>query len=157
MFRLILLCALLPVVAFPTVEASAERPPPLVTPDTTPGRILRRWLSAHNQNDPEAMEEWVRTSFSPASLAGMDVGRSVAWYLQARGMFGELHPRPILILESSAHRLVAHYPSVEVAHQDPPDPAKVIVVEVDVDPDDGTHLARGLGLGSLVCERRKED
>ena len=59
-------------------------------------------------------------------------------------------------VESSSNKLIVHL----IKEADSPmnmdiDPIDILVVEIDLDPKNSKYLARGLGLGALVCEIRK--
>ncbi len=140
----------------PTISAvrPADAPPPRI-PETPAGRLLASWLEAHNRGDGSSLETWLRRSFSDTRLANMNVDRALAWYLESTRMFGKLAEKPYHVVEDEPHRLVVWFLDAELEETANPDPTKVIVVEVDVDPDDPAHLARGLGLGSLACELRE--
>jgi len=138
---------------------SALRPAdakPARIPATPAGRMLASWLAAHNSGDRAMLERWLRRSFSEERLAPQSFRRSLDWYVESAEMFGELAERPYHIVEDEPHRLVAWFLEAGLEETVDPDPTRVIVVEIDIDPDDPVHLARGLGLGSLACELREK-
>ena len=138
---------------------SALRPadaPPARIPETSAGRLLTAWLQAHNQADGPHLEAWLRRSFSAERLDEMDVAKSLAWYVESARMFGVLAEEPYHVVEDEPHRLVVWILGAELDVAANPDPTRVIVVEIDMDPDDQERLARGLGLGSLACELHED-
>jgi len=122
--------------------------------DTPPGRLALSWIAAHNAGDEVSLATWIESSYAPALLERVDVGEHVAFYQSIVQDFGELSTTPIAVTESSAERLVVHLRPLAVFQ---PDPTTTLVVEVAVDPDDPARLARGLGLGALICEYDKPE
>ena len=69
---------------------------------------------------------------------------------------GKLTPQPYAIATDEEHKVVVHFLKDGVLREQTVDPTKIVVVELDVDPAQPRYLQRGLGLGELICEDRKD-
>lgn len=161
---------LLSVVGCTGVRGPAQSPPVVVQdiqvvvqqdlaakiPDSPAGAIMTSWLSAHNSGDTTALVEWMRTSFSPEALTTLDFDKHLEWYVGCTTMFGKLTPLPYAIATNDEHKLVAHFLKDGVRREKTVDPTKIVVVELDLNPEQPRYLQRGLGLGELICEDRKD-
>jgi hypothetical protein len=83
--------------------------------------------------------------------------KHVAFYQHIIDEFGPLNTEVYKVADVKPHKLVVHLlkagESVINLHVDPAD---ILEVELDTDPDLPNYLSRGLGLGALVCARPKE-
>lgn len=129
---------------------------PVEIPETAPGALLQDWVRAHNDGTPATLTAWVEKSYGPKLLARVDLEKHVAWYVEAVEMFGPLRPQPVRIERSSAETIIAHFQRADAPGDGVPDPNDIVVVELDVDPEDVRYLRRGLGLATLACEIREE-
>ena len=125
-------------------------------PSTAAGRHLEAWVVAHNSGHPSSLETWIRSAYSPEKLKSLDLEAQVQFYSAVVGDFPKIHPKPYEVVIDKEHRAVIQFLDAELplGVQDP-DPTRVLVVEIDVDPAHPEYLARGLGLGALICETKK--
>lgn len=119
--------------------------------------ILDKFVKAHNTGEDKAVREFIRSSYHPTLLKTLDMSKQVAFYKQIIHEFGTLHSEVYHIVTDSEHKLIVHLiKENESLLNREVDPAHVLVVEIDLHPENTKYLARGLGLGALICEIRKD-
>jgi hypothetical protein len=111
----------------------------------------------HNTGTETAIRTFIRETYHPALLPDLAMDKHVAFYQHIIDEFGPLNTEVYKVADVKPHKLVVHLlkagESVINLHVDPAD---ILEVELDTDPDLPNYLSRGLGLGALVCARPKE-
>ena len=119
--------------------------------------ILAQFVQAHNRGDDQAIEEFIRINYHPSQLEKLEISKQVAFYQQIINEFGILHSQVYNTITDTEHKLIVHLiKEDESLLNREVDPANVLVVEIDLHPENPKYLARGLGLGALICEIRKD-
>lgn len=114
--------------------------------------ILNDWIRTQNIGSNEAINQFIDQRFSPELLEKMENrDEHVAFYRQIIDEFGGIQNIVFKELESTDTKLKVQllkkgYPLVPE-----PDPEDILVVEIDVQRDNPRYLARGLGMGALIC------
>ncbi|NVJ45728.1 MAG: hypothetical protein HWE07_01330 [Cytophagia bacterium] len=114
--------------------------------------ILNDWIRTQNIGSSEAINQFIDQWFSPELLEKMENrDEHVAFYRQIIDEFGGIQNIVFKELESTDTKLKVQllkkgYPLVPE-----PDPEDILVVEIDVQRDNPRYLARGLGMGALIC------
>ncbi len=123
----------------------------------TQSDLLDQFIRMHNTGTEAAIRTFIRETYHPALLPDLAMDKHVAFYQHIIDEFGPLNTEVYKVAEVKPHKLVVRLikagESVVNLHVDPAD---ILEVELDTDPDLPTHLSRGLGLGALVCARPKE-
>jgi hypothetical protein len=115
-------------------------------------KIFTAWLEMHNTGTEEAVGEFIRSYYSPKLLKKMkNFEDHVKFYMTAIDDFGDIQYIVYKTEESTDYRLkVQLLKEGALAISDPP-PTEILVVEIDLDPENPQHLIRGLGMGALIC------
>lgn len=114
--------------------------------------ILNDWIRTQNIGSNEAINQFIDQWFSPELLEKMENrDEHIAFYRQIIDEFGGIQNIVFKELESTDTKLKVQllkkgYPLVPE-----PDPEDILVVEIDVQRDNPRYLARGLGMGALIC------
>ena len=129
---------------------------PIHDANTLAIQILDRYIIANNDASDNALKLFIRENYNPVLVKKIKIEDHVNFYRQIAGEFGPLHKTVYETVESTPDKLIVHL----IKEVDSPlnrdiDPKDILVVEIDLDPEDPSYLARGLGLGALVCENRK--
>ena len=124
-------------------------------PDTPAGRILSRWIEAHNRGEEASLRSFVERAYSPSLLAKVDVESHLEFYLNAVPMFGKLKQMPYRIIVNEPRTLIVELLNATLKGPEQLTAENRVLVEIDMDPDHPEYLARGLGLGSVACAQRK--
>jgi len=150
-FPVLLVSLFLPLLAQP---ADGKK---VAIPETHAGAVLSAWLAAHNRGEEQALRAFVTGHYTPDLLAKIDLEAHVGFYREAVPMFGRLAVRPHRVTVSEKHRLVVQLLQQDLTGPDRLSPENIVVVEIDMDPDHPSRMARGLGLGSLACMARRDE
>jgi len=129
-------------------QSSSER---IEIPSTPAGKMLGEWLRAHNLANSDSISAWIHQSFSSDKLATMNFDNHLDFYMTGTEMFGQLHEQPYRIIKSEPYALTIYLVEEGYQSQPEPDPLHILIVELELDPEDPEHLKKGLGLGNLVC------
>lgn len=119
-------------------------------------QILDRYIIANNDGSDDAIELFIRENYNPDLANRIKIEDHIKFYRQISGEFGPLNKTVYKTVQSTSDKLIVHL----IKESDSPinmdiDPIDILVVEIDLDPENPKYLARGLGLGALVCEIRK--
>lgn len=119
-------------------------------------RILTAWLEMHNVGTEQAVGEFIRSYYSPELLSKMkNFDDHVKFYMTIIDDFGDIQFTIYKIEESFDHRLkVQLLKKGALAVSDPPS-TEILVVEIDLDPENPKYLVKGLGMGALICYIKK--
>ncbi len=127
---------------------------PTVQPDTE--RVLKAWMKMQNEGTDQAVKQFIDNYYSPRLLGKMTNYEShVAFYKQIINEFGKVQPAIYLTETDSEHKLKVQLIKEGRALVPEPSPEEILVVEIDLDPDNPQFLSRGLGLGALVCHLKR--
>lgn len=121
--------------------------------------MLDSWLKAHNSSSSDTLASWMKESYSPEMFDKFNYESNLSFYVESTKMFGKLETVPIKIVKNEEFSLIVHLveEGYELGKED--DGLHTIIVEIDIDPQQPAYLARGLGVGNLVCaimEDRKD-
>ena len=119
--------------------------------------ILDKFISYHNDGTEKAIVEFVKETYNADLYAKIDLGKHRTFYKQIANEFGPLNNQIYKIEFESRLKLIVHLiKEDESVLNRNIDPREILVVEIDVADNNSKYLSRGLGLGALVCEVRKE-
>ena len=119
-------------------------------------RILNEFIQMHNEATDEAIQKFVEKNYHPDVLDKLDMGKQITFYQHIISEFGDLHQTVYKTMEATDTKLVVQL----IKHDKTPlnsniPETDILVVELDLHPNNEKYLARGLGLGALVCSRKK--
>lgn len=119
--------------------------------------ILNKFIKAHNTGSISAINEFIKTTYHPDVYKKIDLKSHTEFYRQVVNEFGPLNFMIYKRVEEGPLRFVAHLITKEdrIDNKDI-DPTKILVVKIDLSKKNKKFMPHGLGLGSLVCEQRKE-
>ena len=81
----------------------------------------------------------------------------VAFYKQIISEFGDLNRQIYYLVEETPHKLIVHLiKKDENINNLVIDPEDILQVEIDLSPSNTNYMERGLGLGSLLCEQKRD-
>jgi hypothetical protein len=120
--------------------------------------ILNKFLTAHNNGSNIAIQKFIKDTYHPDIYATLDLNAHTAFYNQIVKEFGPLNFMIYKKVEEGPIRFVAHLITKEdYIGNENIDPNRILVVKIDLSKKNKKYMPHGLGLGSLVCEQRKED
>ena len=123
---------------------------PAVQPDTQ--RLLNAWITMQNNGSDKAVRQFIDSYYSPDMLSKMkNYDSHVAFYKQIIQEFGKVQSTVYLTETDSEHKLKVQLIKEGRALVPEPSPEEILVVEIDLDPENPKYLSRGLGLGALIC------
>lgn len=119
-------------------------------------QILDRYIIANNDGSDDAIELFIHENYNPDLAKKIKMQDHINFYRQISGEFVSLNKTVYKTVKSTSDKLIVHL----IKEADSPmnmdiDPIDILVVEIDLDPENPKYLAKGLGLGALVCEIRK--
>lgn len=119
--------------------------------------ILNKFIKAHNIGSKEAINEFIKDTYHPDVYAKLDLKAHTAFYNQIVKEFGPLNFMIYKVIEETPLRFVTHLikkdQHIKNQHINP---LEILVVKIDLSKKNKNFMPHGLGLGSLVCEQRKE-
>ncbi|MEQ9376935.1 MAG: hypothetical protein RIG68_17225 [Imperialibacter sp.] len=119
--------------------------------------ILNKFIRANNSGTEEAIGEFIKETYEPHLFEKIDLEKHIDFYMMISKNFGHLNTMVYKKIEENPLRLVVHLiKESESVLNKSIDPSEILVVEIDLNKDNPKYLSRGLGLGALVCELRKE-
>lgn len=114
--------------------------------------ILEDWIRTQNNGSNKAINQFIDKWFAPELLIEMkNREEHVAFYRQIIDEFGEVQDIVYKQIELTDTKLKVQLLKKGQLLSPEPAPEEILVVEIDVKRHDSTHLARGLGMGALVC------
>ena len=120
--------------------------------------ILNKFINAHNIGSQDAISEFIKDTYHPDIYAKINLKDYVAFYNQIVNEFGPLNFMIYKKVEETPLKFVVHLIKKDehIKNQDI-NPLEILAVEIDLSKKNPIYIERGLGLGSLVCEQRKQD
>lgn len=105
-----------------------------------------------NSGTELAVKKFINNHYSPSLLGRMkNFNDHVNFYMTAIHDFGDIQEDVFKIEESSKYRLKVQLLKKDALLVPEPTPEEILVVEIDLDPDNPKYLKRGLGMGALIC------
>ncbi|GAB5524672.1 MAG: hypothetical protein Roseis2KO_25440 [Roseivirga sp.] len=121
-----------------------------ITEDTQ--RILDAWVATQNKGTDEAVRAFIDTYYSPELFKKMkNYEDHVKFYKQIISEFGKIQQVIYETETNTATKLKVQLLKEATPLVPEPGPEEILVVEVDLDPDNKQYLNRGLGMGALIC------
>lgn len=115
-------------------------------------RILKAWISTQNEGTDEAIREFINTYYSPGMLKKMkNYEDHVNFYRSIISDFGDLQEAVYKTESDQSHHLKVQLLKRITPLVPEPKPEEILVVQIDLDPEQPRYLSRGLGMGALVC------
>lgn len=115
-------------------------------------RVLKAWVVMQNEGTDAAVRRFIDGYYSPALLENMkNYEAHVKFYKQIINEFGPVQDIIYHTEEAGENKLKVQLLKVGRTLVPEPTPEEILVVNIDLDPNNQDYLARGLGLGALVC------
>ena len=115
--------------------------------------VLNDWVEAHNSGDKIEFEAFIRNHYPENYLNDTAIERQLNFYLAVRDDFGSVNPIVYETALESETKLIVHFVREGISNAATGiSLADILEVEIDIDPEKN-KLARGLGLGALICSR----
>lgn len=126
------------------------------TEQTDTERVLEAWVVMQNNGSDKAVRQFIDTYYSPAILSKMkNYEDHVAFYKQIIHEFGKVQSTIYLTETDKDHKLKVQLIREGRALAPAPSAEEILVVEIDLDPENPQYLSRGLGLGALICHIKR--
>lgn len=115
-------------------------------------RILEAWIVTQNDGSDTAVRHFIDTYYSPEVLKKMkNYEDHVKFYKQIISEFGKIQ-KVIYETERNTDTGLKVQLLKEATPLIPePTPEEILVVEIDLDPNNPKYLSKGLGMGALIC------
>ncbi len=115
-------------------------------------RILDAWIVTQNEGTDKAVRAFIDTYYSPELLEQMkNYEDHVKFYKQIISEFGKIQDVIYETENNTALALKVQLLKEATSLVPEPGPEDILVVEIDLDPDNKQYLRRGLGMGALIC------
>jgi len=119
--------------------------------------ILNKFINAHNIGSQDAISEFIKDTYHPDIYAKINLKDYVAFYNQIVNEFGPLNFMIYKKVEETPLKFVVHLiKKDEYIKNQYINPLEILVVEIDLSKNDKNYMPHGLGLGSLVCEQKRD-
>ena len=119
--------------------------------------ILDKFIAANNAGTPEAISQFIKETYDQTLLKKINLQEHIDFYTMISKDFGKLKNSVYQKVEENPQRLVVHLikEKQSILTTVSINPAEVLVVEMDLNERDPKYLKKALGLGALICERKK--
>jgi hypothetical protein len=115
-------------------------------------RIFDAWLEMHNTGTEKAVGEFINDFYAPSALKKMkNFDAHVNFYMTMINDFGEMQDVIFKTEESTENRLKVQLLKKGSLAYPEPTPEEILVVEIDLNPENPEFLEKGLGMGALIC------
>ena len=115
-------------------------------------RLLKAWLEMQNVGTKPAVEHFIKNYYSPDVLQKMkNFDDHVNFYMTIIHDFGDIQDVIYKTEEDSNYSLKVQLLKKGTLLVPTPSPEEILVVEIDLDPENPKYLKRGLGMGALIC------
>lgn len=119
--------------------------------------MLDRFVKAHNEGTTRSLERFIQENYLPELYSQIELEKHVAFYRQIIDEFGPLNATIYEKIEDTENRLVVHLvKKTESVLNKNVAPEDILVVKIDLSAKNPKYLSRGLGLGALVCEIKRD-
>jgi len=119
--------------------------------------ILNKFIIANNDGSEEAIKQFIKDSYLPEIYATINLNDHVAFYKQIVNEFGDLNKQMYYLVEETPYKLIVHLiKKKEDIKNLAIDPKDILQVEIDLSKTNPKYIERGLGLGSLLCELKRD-
>ena len=117
--------------------------------------ILDQFIKAHNAGTDDALASFIKATYHPDVYARIELDKHIAFYQHIVKEFGPLNHMIYKVEKATPLKLSVHLiKKEELITNKRIDPAEILVVNMDLHPEDQQYMAMGLGLGALICERK---
>ena len=115
-------------------------------------RVLSAMIEMQNVGTDEAINTFINKYFHPDLLYKMkNRSEHVSFYRQIIEEFGDVQKEVFKVEVSTDRKLKVQLLKKGVSFVPDPSPEEILVVEIDLNQDQPEYLARGLGMGALIC------
>ncbi len=119
--------------------------------------ILNKFINAHNIGSQDAISKFIKDTYHPDIYAKINLKDHVTFYNQIVNEFGPLNFMIYKKVEETPLKFVVHLiKKDEYIKNQYINPLEILVVEIDLSKNDKNYMPHGLGLGSLVCEQKRD-
>ncbi len=120
--------------------------------DPNTQRVLDALIAMQNDGSDESINEFIDEFFHPDLMREMtNKSAHVAFYRQIIDEFGNVESNIYKVEESTSTKLKVQLIKKGIAFIPEPSPNQILVVEIDLHKEETKYLARGLGMGALIC------
>ncbi len=120
--------------------------------------ILNKFIAANNAGTKEAISQFIKETYEPNLFKKIDLEEHIKFYAMISEDFGQLKTMVYEKIEEKPLRLVVYLiKENENLLNKSINPAETLVVEMDLNEQNPKYLKKGLGLGALVCELKKNE
>lgn len=115
-------------------------------------RILQAWIVTQNQGTDVAVRKFIDTYYSPDLIQKMkNYEDHVKFYKQIIHEFGKIQEVIYETEKDTDIKLKVQVLKEATPLVPEPGPEEILVIEIDLDPENKQYLAKGLGMGALIC------
>lgn len=114
--------------------------------------ILDAWIKTHNEGTDKAIITFIDDYYAPEVLKKMkNKGDHLKFYRQVIDEFGPIQKGIYEVMNSSKTMLKVQLLKAGTPFAPAPTPEEILVVEIDLDPNNSKYISKGLGMGALIC------
>ena len=115
-------------------------------------QVLDDWISAQNDGSETAVIDFIKQYYPETAYSSeKKLKAHVDFCMQIVREFGKLQAEIYEVMENEPKKLKVQLLKAGTMAVTKPSPEDVLVVEIDLERENGTRLARGLGMGALIC------
>ncbi len=120
--------------------------------------ILDKFIAANNSGTKESIYQFIKDTYEPNLYKKIDLEEHIKFYTMISNGFGQLNTIVYEKIEEKPLRLLVYLiKKNESLFNKSINPSEILVVEIDLSKENSKYLAKGLGLGALVCELKKSE
>lgn len=120
--------------------------------------ILDKFIAANNAGTHEAYNKFINDTYDHDLLSKIDLEKHIKFYTMISEDFGKLKTVVYKKIEEKPLRLVVYLiKENQSVWNKSINPAEILVIEMDLHEQNQSYLKKGLGLGALVCELKKNE
>ena len=115
-------------------------------------QVLKAWMQMQNTGTDQAIRHFIDQYYSPKLLQKMkNYEAHVKFYKQIIDEFGPVQEFIYQTDEEGVYKLKVQLLKEGRTTIPEPSAEEILVVNIDLDPENPDYLVKGLGLGALVC------
>ena len=123
--------------------------------DDIKSEIVHQFIKMHNDGTEDAIKQFINKYYGPDLVQKISIDSQIDFYRQIIDEFGPLNTMTFKEVSETETKLVVQLIRHDGSNVNRHIPdTEILVVEVDITQGEN-YLNRGLGLGSLACEKRK--
>lgn len=114
--------------------------------------VLNAWISTQNEGSEAAVIDFIKLYYPKAAYSSQKKLKAhTDFCMQIVREFGDVQAEIYEVMENEPKKLKVQLLKAGTLAVTRPSPEDILVVEIDLEEQNGTRLERGLGMGALIC------